>query len=323
MAARFDLYYGEPGTAKSRSVIELIKRFCEKNPEKIARVYIGDGSRGMYEESGLVDKGKIKIFEFALRDEPFSTCQQMCEGFWPSDENNPWSKLRKLTPAEVAETGLWVFEGASVMGQYMMGDKPGGLAYRSGQGNETIGQDTPIRFVDKESGMIFGGNPGAHYNVAQRHLHSDILRTKAFPGWVIWTAHERMDDGERGGSFSKSGGNEKTKLGEKLIGPELVGKALTSNISRDFGNTLHFTIAGKKKQDGIDPITGKTNYIETQEYRVYTRDHYDPDGIVGLKYRAINRSMNPDMIKDYYVGEKPGEALLQFYSDLEKSKLKG
>jgi hypothetical protein len=213
----------------------------------------------------------------------------------------------------------------AVMGDYMMGDQKGGLSQRSADG-EVIGQDANIRISDPKVGdrvMNFGGNVGAHYNLGQRHLHANIIRTKAMPGTVIWTTHERVDDGERGGAFVKGAANDKVKVTEKCIGPELIGKALTSNISRDFGNTLHFIQASKKEIAGQDPVTGKTVYKEKTDYRVYTREHYDPDGIVQLKYIAINRSLHPAKIQDFYSSsaDKPGEGLLEFYRDLKKAQL--
>lgn len=318
MAKQFDLLYGLPGTGKSLALIKLIKAEHAATG-KIARVYVGDGSKIMYTSSGLVDAGIVDIIDFAIRDEPFTTCQNITEGMVPVDPEDPRSKMRKLTVDEVQKTGIWVFEGAAVMGNYMLGDAKGGLAYRAAQG-EVIGQDAPIRFTDKESGNSFGGNAGAHYNVGQRYILANILRSKQFPGKVFWTTHERMDDGERGGSFAKGQTAAKVTLGEKLIGPEIVGKALTSSISRDFGNTLHFQIATKKVAKGTDPVSGKTNFEDKTDYRIYTRDHYDPDGIVALKYMGIVRTTNPSKIKDFYADEdNPGNALINLYNDLESA----
>lgn len=320
MADMMELYYGEPGSAKTRSIIELIKSELALQPGKKVRVYIGDGSKVLYElamSTGLIPKDSLIIADFLIRPFPFTTCQQICEGFWPEDVNNPMSKMRKLTPQEVAETIMWVFEGASVMGNYMLGDAQGGLAQRAADG-EVLGQEANIKFTDSPD-YKFGGNAGAHYNIAQRHLLQNIIRTKAFPGrFVIWSAHERIDDGERGGAFVKGGPDTKIRISDKSIGAELVGKALTASISREYGNTLHFTQATKKVADGTDPISGKTLYKDKAEYRVYTRDHYDPDGIVTLKYRAVNRAINPNHVQDYYVSDKPGAGLLQFYADLAK-----
>lgn len=321
MASRFDLLYGAPGSGKTRAILALIDHMHTTTPGKIARVFVGDGSGEMYRGSGLVEEGVVKLVEFSTRPRPFTTCQQLTEGFIPSDEHDPHSPMRKLTAEELAQTGLWVYEGASVMGEYMMGDVQGGLAQRSADG-EIIGQDTNVRISDSPE-YSFGGNSPAHYGLGQKHLRANMLRSRALPGWVLWTAHERIDDGERGGGL-KPGQGDKIRVDEKTIGPELIGKAMTASISREFGNTLHFVLASKKESKGTDPVSGKTQYADKAEYRVYTRDHYDPDGIVGLKYRAVCRvSGDPAKVKDYYTASKPGQSLLAFYQDLTAANKRG
>jgi hypothetical protein len=312
MADVFDLVYGEPGSAKTRSYLEVIKKI-NKETGKIARVYIGDGSYTMYKNSGLIKSGVVQAMEFATRDNPFTVCQQITGGFWPADPLDPKSKMVQLTAKQVEETGLWIFEGGAVMGNYLMGTVKGGLAWRAANG-EVIGQEANIAFRD-DPDHKFGGNPLAHYNVGQRHLLSNVVRSKGLPGIVVWTTHERLDDGERGGGKD----SPKSKVGDKVVGPEFIGKAMTVSISREFGNTLHFTIASKKVVEGKDTATDKSNYVEKMEYRVYTRDHYDPDGVVGYKYKAVVRAMDPSKVKDYYVSEKPGEGLIKLYEDLELS----
>ncbi len=319
MADLFELYFGAPGSAKTRSIIEVLKLHLEKNPDKLVRVYTGDGSKVMYElavKAKIIPADRLKIMDFVVRQSPFTTCQQITEGWWPENENDPTSKMKKLTPQEVQNTCAWVYEGTSVMGNYMLGDAKGGLAQRAADG-EVIGQESNIRITD-DADYKFGGNAPAHYGLAQRHLLQNILRSKALPGLVIWTAHERVDDGERGGGL-KPGTNDKVRISDKQIGAELCGKALTGSISREFVNTLHFMTASKKTASGTDSVSGKTSYVDKAEFRVYTRPHYDPDGIVSLQYQALNRAIHPDKVKDFYVSDTPGAGLLAFYEDFNLS----
>ncbi len=319
MADLFDLHYGAPGSAKTRSLMEVLRKLLADNPSKLVRVYTGDGSKIMYElavKAGLFKPEQLKIMDFIIRQSPFTTCQQITEGWWPENENDPASKMKKLTAKEVEQTCAWIFEGASVMGNYMLGDAKGGLAQRAADG-EVIGQESNIRITD-DADYKFGGNAPAHYGLAQRHLLQNILRSKALPGYVGWTAHERVDDGERGGGL-KPGQGDKVRISDKQIGAELVGKALTGSISREFMNTLHYMIATKKTANGTDPVSGKTQYVDKTEYRVYTRPHYDPDGIVSLQYQALNRAIHPDKVKDFYVSDTPGAGLLAFYEDFNLS----
>jgi hypothetical protein len=314
-----ELFYGDPGSGKTRAIIELIRKMY-KDTGKKARIYIGDGSAVMYEQ--IIDEGCIAgIMDFTIRDYPFTTCQQITEGLWPIDPKDPKSKMRLLTPQEINETGMWVFEGISTAGQYMMGDKPGGLAQRAADG-ESMGGDYVIMFSDSKE-HNFGGNSIVHYNLGQRHLMQDILRSKNFPGTVIWTAHERYDDGTKSEGMAKGQAGNKFALQEKKVGPEFIGKALTQIASRDFGNTLHFVTVTKKVQTGqTDTVSGRSHYVNKSEYRVYTRDHFDPEGIAALKYIAVNRDVSddPDHMPEYVVADKPGQAVLKFYEIIEQGK---
>jgi hypothetical protein len=119
------------------------------------------------------------------------------------------------------------------------------------------------------------------------------------PGWVIWTAHERV------GSDSQTG--------EKVIGPETAGQALSAGLMKYFGNTLHFTTA-LGSRNIKDSITDKQVKKSNLEYRIYTRDHFDPDGMTALVYRAVNRCKIPSKLPDYLTDPNPGQAIMQFYT---------
>jgi hypothetical protein len=122
---------------------------------------------------------------------------------------------------------------------------------------------------------------------------------------IIWTHHER--------------GAEDKLQGETVVGPEVAGSALTATLAREFNNTLHFTTATKQSKV-VDTVTGKNITQEETEYRIYTRDHFDPDGKFSTKYRAGVRTPRPDMIQQYYSSKEPGTAILEFYRDLAKAK---
>lgn len=315
---RTDCLYGDSGTGKSRSILELIKRMYQQT-RKVARVYVGDGSAATYLDSGLVDAGVIHLMDYSGKPYPMTVTQQMCDGMWPVDPDDPLSPMRVLTAEEKAATRMWVFEGISVMGQYMMGHVKGGLAHQAGQGVK-IGGEANVAFQDAEidpatgrykpgtgSGQKWGGSNLAHYMVAQGHMLDRINRSKSLPGWVIWTGHEVQAE-------------DKT-TGEKIIGPEMAGSAKSANLSRVFNNTIHFTVALKAGgRDKVkDTYTGADVKQAQLEYRAYVTDHFDPDGLTSSRYRAVIRVPLPEMMKPYYTGG-PGEAIVKLYDDIEKSK---
>jgi hypothetical protein len=133
-----------------------------------------------------------------------------------------------------------------------------------------------------------------------------LQRSKALPGWVWWTGHEVTADDKEGG---------------KVISIAMAGQAKSAMLPSKFGHTLHATTAMKAggKEKVKDAHTGADVRQAGIEYRLYTREHYDPDGQTPLRYAAMIRCPLPEFVKDYYTG-KPGQAILDFYSDLEKAK---
>jgi hypothetical protein len=230
-----------------------------------------------------------------------TTAKHMAEGWWPD------SKGVLVPTPDWGKVGMLVYEGLTVMGLYLMGSLRGGLADRGARG-EKIGQDSPIMIKD-EGGELFGGNPLAHYGVAQRAMLDCIQRSKAFPGVVLWTAHE-------------SKGEDK-ESSEKIIGPGVVGSAMTAKLPQLFAHTLHFAVADGAGPKAKDTFTGKSVTSATQiQHRIYTRDHYDPDGLTFTKFKAVTRCPLPGKLPDYFVAppEDPGRAIRDFYRTLKQLK---
>lgn len=317
MATTFNCLYGPSGTGKTEGAIaRAIEALKRVDFNGTVRVYVGDGSKGNYLDTGLVDEGIIKICDYSGRPWPLTVMLNASQGYWPKTDDIK-APLEPLSPEDYNSTVMWIFEGLSTAGEYIMGDTQGGLAEQSGRGIK-VGQDSPVQLRDvlldntgkaiagSGPGTTFGGNPLAHYNFAQRRVLGWLERSRALPGEVIWTAHEKAGDDDLNG--------------EKIIGPECAGKALSHKLPRYFNNTLHFTTATKidKKQDGQ---TGRQINVESREFRLYTRDHYDPDGLVlGVKYKAVNRCRMPELLPDYLTGGKPGENINQFFEILEDAK---
>ena len=326
MAKRVECFYGQSGTGKSEAAAAVIEAVYQNDGLK-SRVIVGDGSKATYIDRGLVDAGVVEVLDFSVRDWPMTTFAQLCEGFWPADVDDPKSKLIAPTPDTLSKLGVFVVEGLSVGAQYLMGDRLGGLAEQASRGIK-IGQDSPIRFKDilldkngKEiansgPGTEFGGNPIAHFQVVQRRLLSNLERTKVFPNVVIWTAHERS-------TVDKISG-------EKLVGPEAAGEAITANLPRHFNNTLHFVTASNKKEKKKDDHTEQMVTELDTEYRVYTRDHFHPDGTSFVKYKAVARGVSEtEGMPLYLTSDIPGQSIREFYTKLKEvreeraAKLKG
>jgi hypothetical protein len=220
---------------------------------------------------------------------------------------------------------VWAGEGLAVAFKYIMGDVRGGLAEQASRGIK-IGQDSPVFSVDamldkngqpiKDSGpgTTFGGNPMAHFGFGQRRIEGIIERSKAFPNVVIWTTHERSA--------------QDRISGEKMVGPEVGGEALTPAIQRSFNNTLHFVTASNIKDKVKDEHTEKLITDLDSEFRIYTRDHFHPDGSTFIKYKATTRGgipafdpkTAPEGMPLYLTSPTPGQSILDFYGILKRHR---
>lgn len=301
----FDLFYGQPGTGKSRAIAQLIKDFHAQTGKR-ARVILGDGSIASYD--GLIAKGIVEVVEFAHRDWPVDTARKLMEGWWPQDPTDPFGPLVPPKDQTTRDTiGFHVIEGVSVLGVYIMGNVKGGLAWLSGQGVK-IGQDSPYEIIQAEldakgnvvpgtgPGTKFGGNPVAHYNVGQGQVVNLVQMSKGLGPYTIWTAHETASDPEK-----------QQLVKEQIAGPEVVGRALTPIFQRMFGNTLHFQSVAKKVASKDDHTGRATNDLDI-DYRIWTRDHFSPDNNTMIRYKAIVRGV--DGMEPYY------DDIRQLYTDL-------
>lgn len=262
-----ELVYGKSGSGKTTWWLKLAIHLHKTQGLK-TRVYHGMGGEETIHaaiDQGEIPEDAIDIVNYTTFDNPFEVCQFCVEG-------HTYDGMRWIKAPPV---GLNVFEGLTAMSNYLMGDKEGGLAARAAKG-EKLGQDSPIQFTDGK--LKVGGNPPSHFGIVQRKILHLIEETRRLPGWVIWTAHER--DAE----------DKETQ--EKLVGPDVAGKALTSKIGGSFGNTIHLDSASRKAKAN-DPVSGKPVDVLTSERRAYFTEHFDPDAVMLKKYFANNRAFNP------------------------------
>lgn len=318
----FDLWYGFSHKGKSYAMVQLIKRLYSLTKKK-SRIYIGDGGVETYYNSGLIEAGILELVEYQDRDYPFSVIDAMVDLWMPENPADPKSKWLPPPKDNLASThALVAFEGLAVMGKYLHGNIKGGLAYRHARGErigKDVSKDEPLLIVDEtlpgfSEAKKFGGTTVGHYMMSQPFLLSALRRSRKFPGWVIWTSHpvEAADvtEGAKAGEFGKISG-------KKIVGPELIGKAYTPHLSREFGNTLHFDTATVVEKES-DDVTKKQVGNISREYRIYTASHYDPDGNDVIEYLAGNRSSVPAMMPDYLTNKDGG--IVRFYEILKEAK---
>lgn len=282
------------------------------------RWLVGDGGFETVEAAGLVSAGIVEYVKFNLRDHPLETTQQITEGFWPADLQDPKSKLIAPDYGKLEKSvGLTVFEGLTPMANYLMGSKLGGLSDLAAKGaiekkklgdKAGVGGGLDSPYVVKDGETVYGGVSMSGYGFTQRRMLDLVERCHVLPGWVYWTAWERA-----------IGAEDNDDRPEPLVGPDVAGKALTGIIGGSFGNTIHMHQATKTFQEK-DKTTQKDITKTVKEYRAYTRSHTDPDQKSFVTYYANNRMpvTQAALMPDYIYPADP----LEFYRILEEGKRK-
>lgn len=301
---RLDLVYGESGAGKTTWALALAQYFWLKQKKK-TRWYLGDGGGETIRQVIQAYGGEpfIEIWEYPLWRFPFETTNKMMAGGWPARLDDPLSKVE--VPARYDDVkekfGLFVYEGLTVMADYLMGDTEGGLAQRMAKG-EILNNDESFKFVDGE--LKVGGNARTHYGLVQRRIPHMLRENLRVPVFKLWTAHEQRA--------------EDKNSTETIIGPDVCGKALTSKIMGSFGHSIHLSKAAKlvKKKDST---TSRLVEELVAERRAYTESHYDPNGNNFARYLAnvrIPEGCPAGVIPLYYAPPDP----LRFYQDMEKAQ---
>jgi hypothetical protein len=302
-----DCAYGPPGSSKTTTIALLAMWLWRKKKLK-TRWIVGDGGFQTVQNLGLVRAGAVEFCDYSHRPEPATTLELLCEGYWPGKKLIAGTQFASLEPTpieEKAKIGLTVIEGFAVAAGYIMSNVQGGLAQRAA-GGEKLGVEAVSKFADA---IDVGGGKRNHgtqtgwapYNHANTLLMGCKRRSESL-GHVIWTTHERMAD-------------DKTDNDSKWIGPEVAGQSLTTKLAGMFGNTWHFTTV-QKKSKGKDAHSGADIFKVDTLRRVYTTNHYDPDGTVQRQYVGNNRVHG---LADYYDLANIGDGL-KLWSDLARLK---
>jgi hypothetical protein len=231
------LLYGDSGDGKSAQLGELAKHLYKTTGKKTL-VYSGDGG-GYLTIQPLINLGVIQIVDCTTWERPFEWLNKIVQGMIPNPSGAGW--VSALTD----EIGGVDYEGLTGSGELLMQD----LAEQTAKG-ANIGGGPNISFTQGE--VKVGGNNMAHFGVVQSRLSAAVAQSQRLPvDYVCWTA------------LARRGQDQDTMA--TILGPQAVGKALTSEIPRWF--QLCFRLMAVP----ANPV------LKTKaEHRLYLRDHNDP-----------------------------------------------
>lgn len=206
------LMYGRSRSGKTSLLSELAEEVKAKQGLKSLIYSIdkgGIGPLGPYVDLGIVD-----LIEQGNTD-PWIFLRMAAEGK-KRDSNGKW------VPQDLSPYGMIGHESLTGYADALMNS----LAEKAAQGIN-IGGSANVNFNvagDDQSLKIGGSNMG-HYNVVQTRILNELWASqKANVQYVVWTASASKEDDQNAGG--------------KVIGPQVVGKALTAEIPRHFDLTF-------------------------------------------------------------------------------------
>lgn len=214
------LLYGRTNAGKTAQ-IGVLAEYVWKTLKKKTRLYTGDkgGTRTVLP---YIELGIMEAVEMGTSDP------------WIFLHNAAQGKVRgpdgKWKAGDNTNIGLFAFESLRAIAETLMGS----MTEKAGKGIN-IGGGSNISFKvegDGESLTISGSNM-AHYGVAQSRMTDEVWTSLKLPAdYILWTSSVSKDD-------------DTTSVG-KVLGPDVIGKALTTEVPRWFDRTFRMDVLPAK-----------------------------------------------------------------------------
>ena len=210
MSATTILLYGRSNSGKSTQ-IGVMAEHVRKTTGKNTRLYTADKG-GVDPILPYINLGIIEAVEMGDTD-PFIFLNRAAHGYI-RDANGKWIK----DEAANANIGCYAFESMRGFAEALMAT----MGRKAAEG-VSIGGGANISFVvqgDGESLKVSGSNM-AMFGVAQAKMTEEIWASQRLPAqYILWTSSVSKDeDGVSSG---------------KVLGPDVIGKALTAEVPRWF-----------------------------------------------------------------------------------------
>jgi hypothetical protein len=256
------------------------------------RLVIADGEGTEAFQAG-VDDGYIDLLPVSKeRRHQFDVMVKLSQGWWPQT-NDPECPLSPPGGNnDLSKIGLYGFESvtsiADAFMMYQTSRKLGpGEARMLSTGESVYVQEEGTDFMRRFSGQ-------GDYGFIQRRMEEVIKNTGHLRvPKVIWTALEN------------AGGQDDKK--KPVVGPDVIGNALTGKCAAWFGHMLHFSFRSVRQTIAVD---GEKMEVERAKRYIFTTPHLEPDDpfkvthIAGLRLEPelaakVPPVMGPDVTKLY------------------------
>lgn len=218
MQKRTILLYGRTNAGKTALIGELAEHIYATTGKR-TRLYTADKG-GTDTIRPYIDLGIIEAEELGDAD-PWIFLNKAARGY-TRDGNGKWVLDQKRN----GNIGAYAFESMRAFAETMMV----WMAVKSGQG-VSIGGGSNVQFnvaADGESVKVAGSNM-AHFGVAQSRVTEEVWQSQKLAApYIVWTSSSSKD--------------EDTTAAGKIIGPDVIGKALTAEVPRWFNLTFRVDV---------------------------------------------------------------------------------
>lgn len=244
------LLFGNTGAGKTAQIGELAEHYYMTQKLR-TRLYTADKG-GWITIDPYVKLGIIEVVP--IFGDTFVWINHAIKG----DKWDP--ATQKWVPGLDPGIGMYAFEGMTSMADAMMtwmsdaasrGVNIGGSGSFSFMAGDTAPGSEKLKI---------GSNNMAHYSVAQQQIYDKSTQSQLLPGTVLWTA------GDKRGEDDAIGG---------VVGPQVAGKALTSEVPRWFKYTFR--------------IVTEVQPMQAPKHVLHMVDHSDMNAKMGAKGMANAR----------------------------------
>jgi len=216
--ARTVLLYGRTNSGKTAQIGELAEDVF-KRTGKITRLATADRG-GIETIKPYIDLGIIEPVEM-LDSSPWIFLNKVVRGY-KKDSTGKWI----LDPVANEKVGLWAFESLRAVAESLMLS----MAHKAAQG-VNIGGGSNISFQEQGEGetLKISGSNMAHFGVAQARVTEEVWESQKLKGeYVMWTSSVSKDADELSSN--------------KVLGPDVIGKALTGEVPRWFDYSFRIDV---------------------------------------------------------------------------------
>lgn len=217
MKKRTILLYGRTNAGKTAQIGELCE-YVYKTLGKKTRLYTGDRG-GTRTVEPYINLGLMEVQELGDRN-PWIWLDKVAKG--AVFENGKWL----LDPKRNAEIGCYAFESMRGLAETLMLH----MAQEASKG-VNIGGGANVSFVQQGDGetLKVSGNNQAQFGIVQGRITETVWTSQKLDApFIIWTSSVSKDDD--------------LNAGGKVIGPDVIGKALTTEVPRWFDLTYRLDV---------------------------------------------------------------------------------